>query len=348
MSARKNIAKGRMNSAVVKRRTGEHLDPQHATHVTDHREAKKARAELASNVTLNIAPPEPLKYPSLDGGRRMDAGGHALNPQEFQDRIKDAQQRTFYWADYKKRDGSVSRRRCPTVPVHQSAFSYFPAYDLAFSRLEQHGLQMAPAIIDHAKILSRHFASASGYQVVASAIHPEEGVLHHHLIWTHVDEENILLHRADGRGRRGPRFLGPALIGTLRLVDRGIWPEEDATLARKFFSDRVRQGDEPIDWVLSQVLDGLAEKTLTGLSIIYPWVRDVWMQAEADYRMSAQARRASRPDLMQARVSNLETENARLRAQVAALRASLVEKSPEIVPPLRTGRNLGNRPRLGG
>lgn len=341
MSRRRNVAKGRMNSAVIKRRTGEHLDPQHDTHVRDYFAALKARQEMSSNQTLSIAPAEPLKYPSLAGGKRLDPLGRELSPQAFQERIKEAQQRNFYWADYKKRDGSLSQRRCPTVPVQQSAISYFPAYDLAFSRLEQRGLGIAPAIHEHAQALITEFASATGYEVVAAAVHPEEGNLHHHLIWTHVDKDNRLLHHASGRGRRGPRFLGPSLIGTLRLVDKGIWPEEDATLARKFFADRVRKGESPIDWVLSQVLDGLAEKTLMGLSAVFPWVRGVWEQAEADYRATAMERRAARPDLMAARLNSLENENAILREEIERLRSASASPQVTLTPPMRGARMSG-------
>lgn len=346
MSVRRNGMKGRMNSAVIKKRTGEHLDPQHATHTEDYRAAKQTREEMAGNVAVSIAPAEPLKYASLAGGKRLDSFGNELSPQEFQERIRVAQQRSFYWADYKKRDGSVSQRRCPTTPVHQSAFSYFPAYDLTFSRLEQCGLKIEPAIEEHAQVLAENFTAATGYEVVAAAIHPEEGVLHHHLIWSHVDKDNRLLHQASGRGRRGPRFLGPSLIGTLRLVDKGIWPEEDATLARKFFADRVRKGEEPIDWVLSQVLDGLAEKTLVGLSAAFPWVRGVWAQAETDYRATTIARRAARPDLMADRLVALELENESLRAEVARLRVTSVNPSL-VVPPMRGGRSTGSRSRIG-
>jgi hypothetical protein len=333
-----------MNSAVIKKRTGEHLDPQHDTHVQDYYAALKARQELASNLTVSIAPAEPLKFPSLAGGKRLDPTGCELSPQEFQERIKEAQKRTFYWADYKKRDGTLSQRRCPTVPVQQSAVSYFPAYDLAFARIEQRGLGIAPAIHEHAQTLINEFTSATGYEVVAAAVHPEEGNLHHHLIWTHVDKDNRLLHNASGRGRRGPRFLGPSLIGTLRLVDKGIWPEEDATLARKFFADRVRKGESPIDWVLSQVLDGLAEKTLMGLSAVFPWVRGVWEEAEADYRATAVERRAARPDLMAQRLTSLESENANLRAEVERLRSAPVAPPAILAPPMR-GTRMSSRSR---
>ena len=346
MSTRKGL-RGCMNSAVVRKRSAEHLDPLHETHKADQRKAKAAREQLAQSVPVSVAPAETLKFPSLAGGKRLDKHGRELSPEDCQAAIEAAQGRSFYYADYKKRDGTTSQRKCPTKPVHQAAISYFPAYDLAFSRLERLGLGIAPVIRDHSQVLIHEFTAATGYEVIAATVHPEEGNLHHHLLWTHVNEEHQLLHGRSGRGRRGPRFLGPALTGTLRLVDKGIWPEEDAFMARKFFADRIRGGQEPVDWVLSQVLDGLAEKTLSGLSAAFPWVKDVWDGAEKDYRQTVLARRAARPDLLAERLTSLEDENASLRAEIERLRATPKPPDRSIVPPMRGSRSPGDTNRMG-
>ena len=333
-----------MMGVVKRRRTVEHLDPQSERHRADQRKAKAARLELAQNVVVSVAPAETLKYASLAGGVRLDNEGRELSAEAFQAKVEEAQRRSFYWASYSKRNGALSLRKCPTDPVHQAAFSYFPAYDLTFSRLEERRLAVAPFVKEHSHILINEFAAATGYEVIAAAVHPEEGVHHHHVLWSCVDKDHRLLHQASGRGRRGLRFLGPALTGTLRLVDKGFWPEEDAVLARKFLADRVRGGQEPIDWTLSQVLDGLAEKTLQYLSNCFPWVKKVWDEAESDYRATVLARRAARPDLMAERLTFLDEENANLRAE---LERSREVSNNTLAPPLRSIRGLGGSRRIG-
>jgi len=178
-------------------------------------------------------------------------------------------------------------------------------------------------LVDEVRRLGAEFERLSGYQLEASELHPEEGSLHLHLTYSTVDPDHKLLHPVGGPGRKGLRLAGPSIIGTLRLVDAGIWPESDGRLAQKWLADRRRGGVEPVDLSLSQYLDGLAEKALLAVGSCEPAARAIIAGARADYVKAAREKRETRPDVLEERVGELEGRNAQLTAEVEQLRLEL-------------------------
>lgn len=201
---------------------------------------------------------------------------------------------------------------------------------MTLARLDQRGVSVRDLIVDHTRKLGTEFQRLTGYEVVAMQIHPNEGILHPHICYASVDKENRLLHSLSGRGRRGLRFLGPSCIGTLRLVENGVWPEEDAEMARRFLSGSIRNGQEPIDWVLSRHLDGLTEKSLLDLCNQRPEVAEIWKSADREYKTGALTRREERPDLMAKRIEDLTNENGALRNELARLKADFPAPTHEV------------------
>jgi uncharacterized small protein (DUF1192 family) len=178
-------------------------------------------------------------------------------------------------------------------------------------------------VVDEVCRLGAEFEKLSGYKWEAAEIHPEEGSLYLHLVYSTVSPDQKLLHPVEGAGRKGLRLAGPSVIGTLRLVDAGIWPEDDGRLARSWLADRRRGGVEPADFSLSQYLDGLAEKALLALGSREPEAREIIAGARADYVRTAREKRQNRPDVLEKRVGELEERNAELAAEVNRLRADL-------------------------
>ena len=135
-----------------------------------------------------------------------------------------------------------------------------------------------------------------------------------HLAYATVNKKRELLHPSEGIGRKGLRLAGPSVIGTLRLVDSGIWPEEDGRLARSWLADRRVGGADPVDYTLSAYLDGLADKTLLGLGKLNPVAAEIVKRARLDYETDARQRRSERPDVVAKEVAKLQTRNAELEA----------------------------------
>jgi hypothetical protein len=319
--------KGRTAARVASVKSIVHLDSTSALHAEHQELSKRIHAQASREVTVSVEPPTILNFPSIGKGIMLDQKGVEIGSEKHLKRLDQLRQdRSFYIAKETRKNGATYERKLRTTGVHQLAVPYFPVYSMTFARLDNQGIPVRDAVLDHTRKLGTEFERLTGYEVLASQIHPNEGVLHPHICYATVDHEHRLLHSITGRGRRGLRFLGPALIGTLRLVENGIWPESDSEMATTFLKGSIRRGQEPVDWVLSRYLDGLAEKTLLNLSRTHEIVKQIWGEVVHEYSAYAIKRRSERPDLMANRLSELESENNDLRAELIALR---LQSEPE-------------------
>lgn len=323
MKSRGTRRRGKTHAIVRSERSVEHLDATSETHARDKALAAKARERVAGVVVVPDMPPEALKFPSLRGGVMLGPDGAELTSEEHAARLNALRiERGHYLVTQRRADGREYQRKRKTDGLRQLAVTYRPEHALTFARLERVGLGVRRAVVGHALALSAEFVKLTGYPVEAVQIHPEEGSLHLHLTYSTV-KDGRLLHAVGGVGRKGLRLAGPSVIGTLRLVGSGIWPEADGVLARSWLSDRKKGGADPVDFVLSEYLDGLGEKSLVGLSARNATAREVWSGARRDYEAAAKASREARPDVLAAKVEGLEAERAQLVDELAKVRAEL-------------------------
>ena len=331
MGARRGRVKGRTTAKVGSIAAIVHLDSTSDLHAEHQELSKKLHAQARARVSIPLPSPEPAKFPSLGKGLMFDGNGALIDSESHVALLTRLnRERGFYRATETRKNGTSYERKLPTVGIHQLAVTYYPVHSTTLARLDKSGIPVRDIVIGHTQKLGHEFARLTGYEVVAMQIHPNEGILHPHMCYATVDKENKLLHSLNGRGRRGLRFLGPACIGTLRLVENGVWPEDDAEMARRFLAGSVRKGQEPIDWVLSRYLDGLAEKSLMDLSKQFTGVADIWNATARDYKIGAIARREERPDLMAKRIEALASENDALRNELAQLKADGLAPTPEM------------------
>lgn len=322
MGARRGRVKGRTTATVRSIAAIVHLDSTSDLHAEHQELSKKLHADARARIAITLPPPESDKFPSLGKGLLFDGNGELIDSDSHVARLTGLnRERGFYRATETRKNGTSYERKLPTVGIHQLAVTYYPVHSTTLARLDKSGIPVRDIVIGHTQKLGHEFARLTGYEVVAMQLHPNEGILHPHLCYATVDKENKLLHSLNGRGRRGLRFLGPACIGTLRLVENGVWPEDDAEMAHRFLSGSIRNGQEPIDWVMSRYLDGLAEKSLMDLSQQRAGVAEIWKATAQEYKIGALARREERPDLMTKRIEALANENDALRSELARLKA---------------------------
>jgi len=324
MSSRRARQRGRTHAVVGTERAVAHLDSTSETHARDRELAKRAEKTVAGVIIADDSPPDTLKFPSLEGGVLLGGDGREIGSEEHEALLNRLRlERASYVVTQSRSDGREYKRRRKTNGLRQLAISFRPEHALAFARLERVGLGVRREVIDEARRLGAEFERLSGYRLEATEIHPEEGSLHLHLVYATVGPDQKLLHPVGGAGRKGLRLAGPSVIGTLRLVDAGIWPENDGRLAQKWLADRRRGGVEPVDFSLSQYLDGLAEKALLALGSCEPVAKAIIEEARTDYERAAKVKRESRPDVLEMRVGELEGRNLQLVAEVEQLRSEL-------------------------
>ena len=304
----------------------EHLDSTIETHRRDQEQAKKARALKKELVVVDASgrkeTEEPLKFPSLNSGVLLSRTGDEITPDIHRELLKAMQSdRGYYRMTQTRADGRTYSRKRKTKALRQVAITFRPDYARTFSELESTGMSTRRTILRYAKEASQEFERDTGLEVVAVQMHPEEGNLHFHITYTAVNDKHELLHDSGGAGRKGLKMLGPASIATLRLVDLGFWPEEDAALAKFYLKDRNKSGREPIDWVLSGILDGLCEKTITDAAAKKAVVKETYARVLGEYSDEVKKRRYERPDLVEARLEHAQSENEKLKEELASSKA---------------------------
>lgn len=350
MSGKRARQRGWTHAVVGTERAVAHLDSTSKTHAQDRELAQRAEKTVAGVIIADDSPPDLLKFPSLGGGVMLAADGREISSGEHESLLNGLRkERGHYVVTQRRSDGREYKRRRKTNGLRQLAISFRPEHALAFARLERIGLGGRRELVEEVRRLGAEFEKLSGYKWEAAELHPEEGSLHLHLVYSTVGPDQKLLHPVGGAGRKGLRLAGPSVIGTLRLVEAGVWPEADGRLAQKWLADRRRGGVEPVDLSLSQYLDGLAGKALQAIGSCEPTAWAVIAGARADYVRAAREKREARPDVLEERVNELQGRNEQLSAEVEQLRAELARANEAQVSrfpvrlrgPNRSGPGMG-------
>lgn len=324
---------------VTRTRTIEHLDSTSATHAADRKRAVEARAFMAERKEKRTddRASEPLIYPSLGGGLLLLPDGRELSPADHKRLLIDAMSnRSFYWREEVRSDGRQRRRKRDTDGVRNLAITLRPEVAMLLAALDRDPRTrklVRPFLVQIARDLAAEFSALTGLEVLTLEIHPEEGCLHMHLSYATVSSDNRLLWTDRSVGRKGIRCLGPWHIATLRLAVAGHVPREDAALAVADFHRVERMhGAPPVDWVLSESVDGLCAGFVDrhGLNSDFANISE-------RYGREVRARRAQRPDQLRATAAQAVAEQKRLAEENATLSKQL-RRAEEKVTALERSR----------
>jgi hypothetical protein len=318
--------KGKLHVAIRRQRTVDHLDPTSATHAADQAAAKAAReraqADQAARIDYGLF--DQLKFPSLGGGLMFDADGRELSSDEHKQLLfATAEARAYYLSEGARKNGRTRRRQRRTTPLHSLGVLLRADQAAGLAAVERHSELrhlVKPFLRQVFKVVAAEFSAATGLDVIAGQVHPEESVLHLHLTYSSVSADHELLWQRGHRGRHGLRLLGPSHGGTLRLVAAGFLPACEGSLALHDFKSRCRElgGEMPVDWRLSLVVEGLVERFVETYAL-----HGIFADAAEHYRAGLNARRAERPAALKAAKKNAEQDRDRLAAEVAQLKAQL-------------------------
>ncbi|QYY37324.1 hypothetical protein [Ruficoccus sp. ZRK36] len=328
MKNKRSPLRGRISSKVNTDRAIEHLDSQSKQHRKDQEFIQEARSHAKNKYgdAFNIFPNTRLKYPSLKGGMRLDRDGMMLSKEQYKLLMKRiSEDRGWYYSVVVDKYGRNRTRKRKTTPLRQIAISFRPDFALAFNELEH---SKNPPVGNFLKnvlmpALVQEFVITTGLQIVASAVHPEEGMLHVHLIYSCVSEEHQLLWAKDGRGRRGVRLLGPSGTGVLRLEEGGLMDAKIAEQSRLNLRDRLAstQGEEPLDLRLSYTVDALCSMFFErrGLTSLLAKSRD-------QYRSYLVQKIKQRPESMKKEIRSLRDNLSEMEAKINKLQEALLIK----------------------
>ena len=331
------MGRGKIHVDVSATRTIEHLDPRTERHAADHAAAKVARlrSEAAKAERIETGTHRELKYPSLGGGLMSSGDGGELSSSEHKNLLNDAAKaRGHYFGEGTRKNGRLRRRKRQTVPLHSLAILMRPDHAAALAEVEKHPEMrylIKPFLLQVLRVVAQDFTAATGLDVIAGQIHPEEGCLHLHLTYSSVSADHRLLWRRGHRGRHGLRLLGPSHGGTLRLIAAGLLPESEGSLAMRDFKDRVRQlhGDLPVDWQLSVAVEGLVEAFAERHSL-----QGILADQKKRYHSELLLRRSERPAALKSAKEKVEGERDRLASEVRTLKAQLATITKAISVPI--------------
>jgi hypothetical protein len=328
---------GKMHVNVSAMRTIEHLDPTTELHVADHIAANAARlrSEAAKAERIETGLHRRLKYPSLGGGLMSLGDGGELSSDEHKNLLSDtAKARAYYFSEGTRKDGRIRRRKRPTVPLHSLGILMRPDHAAALAEVEKHPEMrhlVKPFLLQVLRVVAQDFSAATGLDVIACQVHPEEGCLHLHLTYSSVSTDHRLLWQRGHRGRHGLRLLGPSHGGTLRLIAAGFLPASEGSMAARDFRDRVRQlhGDLPVDWQLSVAVEGLVEAFAEQHGL-----QGAFAGHRTRYHSELSLRRSERPAALKSAKEKVEGERDHLAAEVRALKAQLAKIAKAISVPI--------------
>lgn len=244
-----------------------HIDSRDPQHGEDQKKARKDREEALNWMESNSdAFLEGRAFPSLGLGTVLDIDGKELSRKELKKLVqKVKKERNFYWQDATKKGKPYRRKwylkynkKGARSPIKQCSVSYKPDFSFALSDCDNSDLPISDLVKGQSLKVAKEFQKETGYDPIAVCLHPKEGNLHFHIIFSHIDTENNKLHRSRGKGNPRLRRASSSIVGMSRMVDEGIPINSgQKTKYEAIRADRVREGREPYDLVLSQYLDGL-------------------------------------------------------------------------------------------
>lgn len=281
----------------------DHLDAETEKHAKDAESRKAYLYNYDWHEAYNLGPPSTCRYPSVGKGIRMNAKGNELTPEQHKElHVRLIEERSWYWKDYKKRNGELGRHRQkkkstririskkpgspPTgTAIHTIAINFRPDHSLALSMMDKQKIRCRDAIKQIAYDTAGKFSKATGYEAVAVNIHAADGNLHFHISYSDVDENNELLHQNRGRGRKGIKRLTDHSLALNRINRTGIhFPSKSMAKAIKVLNNNTSKGKMMIDWELTTALDdtmdrakdALRREGFTHISKCFDDGRDAW------------------------------------------------------------------------
>ncbi len=316
------LAKGKITAYVDTPRSIEHLNPTSLTHRLDQARSKEKRQFLSRLEPLITKIPIHARLPSLGDGFMMDPDGIEMSSADHNALLGSAkvERRVYYITQYRS-DGRSFKQKRYTKAVRQMGVTFPPEINLALARLEESTDFTAKTFVKEAAVkVARAFKTATGYDVLEIQVHPKEGCLHFHITYAVVTKNHELIHAKESMGRPGPHFLGPALTGALRHGDHGLLPADRLSSAKGLLKDRCKNGIEPIDWRMAEMLDGICEQFVAGQS---KEARKVFSDAFNDYRKMFTEADLNTPENLLARLKSVEEENKAKDVEIERLRARI-------------------------
>jgi hypothetical protein len=319
---------------VILPRTWHHLHPEHEGSKSDLA-VYRARWNGESPLKLVDTAPDQLKFPSLGGGLARKADGASLTLAELDDYFgKEIERSSYYMRECPRPDGRIQYRREKTFGLHDLAITLRSDYALAFEELDSSGHSVAKYVEAMAHFTAESLQQQTRYRLVAFWAHPEEGRLHLHVTYSTVDENHRLIHQEGRRGRHGPVHAFPSVIGTVRLGRLGWLPDEWHNDAERWLKDRSKNGQEPLDWILSEALDGWIESWVQrqGETVqkVFAHQHEIYHQeiintvARSPAAMAEALTRAkTEREAAELRAAKIEQRNVELNRELAALRLAL-------------------------
>lgn len=262
-------------TSVSSQRQIDHLNPRHEQHREDQKRFRDSRSSLNWMEDSCSDYLHEEKFEFLRGGVILDKSGRALSSPDFDELMsKMIQERNFYWAAARKNGMPAGMRKRSTVDkktnrnraVQQMPITFRPDHSLALFKMakavrnESEQKELRRIILNIIQRAVKFFKKETGYEVIATAVHPAEGCLHFHIIYTTINAENTLLHEHKKCGNKKIPTAGLPLIGVTRMHDNGIELRPNGfELSQKFMERRIKGGKLPVDLKVSQYLDGMIE-----------------------------------------------------------------------------------------
>jgi hypothetical protein len=294
-----------------------HSDSRTVVHRDDAASYRAKKEELNFIESVTGKEKGEIKFQSLGFGLCFSREMKSLSEEEWQDHLKEADERRgFYYAEECQGGGVIKKRkrwlkgrseRAGKQP-RESRMYYLdvtmnPAIALTLQRLDEKNLNLEPMMETVSEILMGSFEKHTGYEAIGTAVHPADGVLHFHLHYSTISTTNEKLHAKVGVGNPRLPTAGHGLIGALRKSRNGLIRGKDAKRLEIYLANRERDGLEPIDWVLAQELDGFFELMLGGEEMSAR-IKHIYKVSRQDWALGKRAVERHRPRPLQ--TDNLE------------------------------------------
>ena len=315
----------------------EHLDPDSAQHINDYKWAKARRERKAEQKLLNsMTPSDGLpKLKCLGKGLRISRDGRFLTSQQFYQLVKESKKLRCKYKYWEQRgDGRTTCKKRKIQGVKNYAITMRPDIDAgvkSYDAFKDGKGGIRTKITNCAMLAAKEFEILTDYQVLAIAVHPNEGVLHFHLIYATVTlDQELLGDTTRSAGRRGIPNMGPRNLGLVRLASAGL---RSAKEARVGYLDlkriKTRSGSPPIDLMLAEMVDGFWDSA----AFQDPLLRKHMDSGRAAYIQNRNLKLAAvgKNEFLTAKLREKEAQVGRLKTEIESLSASLKKTQQEVV-----------------
>jgi len=317
-----------------------HSDSRTVVHKDDAATYRAKKQELNFLELVTGKEKGEIKFQSLGFGLCFSRDLRSLTEEEWQDHLKEAdEKRGFYFTEESQGGGLISKRKRwlpgrgpragkkePESRMYYIDVTMNPAIALLLQRLDEKKLNLEPMMETVSEILMTSFEKHTGYEAIGTAVHPADGVLHFHLHYSTISSTNEKLHAKAGAGNPRLPTAGHGLIGALRKSRNGLIRGEDAKQLEEFLANRERDGQEPIDWVLAQELDGFFE-LMFGAEDMSERIKQIYKVSLQDWSLGLRAVERHRPRPL--KTENLELHERFIEPREIALKQPASKEKPQ-------------------